>query len=919
MRIRTQLIASAALAALVTVLIVVGLVRVTRQAQAGLDEQAESQQVAREVANMLSLTSEFSVYGGDRAAAQWTTRYAQLVATVDHALQRRDPPAPQLVELRRTIDDLPPLFSKLRDIGQAPDSPLAQRRRDLLLERLLAETQEVVESRHRWAITIGDSQQRDQRRYTLMVLVAPAALLLLLISLSVFVARRVLAPLAHLKAAAAAMQDGDLTVRCANHHRDELGDAARAVDAMAQALQRQSAALRDSEHRLRMIADNLPALVAYIDSSETYRFTNAHYQQLFGKEANNYLGQTMRTVLGEAARNALEAHVAGVLRGERREFERHGMGLEPESTFMVNYIPEVNADGGVDGFYVMAMDITTRKQAELRQAASERLLVDITDNLPALVAYIDRQETYRFANRKYLEWLGVDPRSMIGRHVGEAVSPTFFETVRPQKAAALAGERVRWERQSTDAQGRDIHYLSDFIPNKDAHGAVLGFYALTIDITERRRAELAVTHSEQRLFELTNNMPALVGYFDMQERCQYANDTALRVLGLTRREVPGITLHAAQGESSYAQHLPHVRQVLAGRRTQFEGSVMLNGRQAHFRSHLIPDHSGDDGQQRGFYVMTFDITALKEAQHEQARIERQLRDITDNLPVLISYVDREERYVFLNATCKHWLGADSASLIGLTMAESMPPDMYEQRREFLHAALSGQRVEFNLDTVILGNLRSLQSVYIPDLQPDGSVAGIYTLSTDVSALKQVERQLTELAHADPLTELPNRRQFERRVVEGISRASRDGKPIAVMFLDIDAFKSINDNFGHATGDMVLKEFALRLKTAVRITDTAARLAGDEFVVLLEGLNAQGDAEQVAEKIVAAIRVPFATHGGTLAVTTSLGVAFCARPGPNTRLVACADEALYEAKAAGRNTYRLKSLEPEVTEYRGLPR
>ena len=178
MRIRTQLIASTVLAGLVTILIAVGLLYVTRNAQAGLNEQADSEQVALHVANMLSLTNEFTLYGSERAVAQWRARHAQLLAEIAQAMRRRTPPSPELVALQRDIGDLPSLFDKLVQIGQEPVTAPAQRRRDLLLERLLTETQEVVERRHRWSVEIGQAQQNDQRLYTAMVLTAPAALLL---------------------------------------------------------------------------------------------------------------------------------------------------------------------------------------------------------------------------------------------------------------------------------------------------------------------------------------------------------------------------------------------------------------------------------------------------------------------------------------------------------------------------------------------------------------------------------------------------------------------------------------------------------------------------------------------------------------------------------------------------------------------
>ncbi|MBT2326314.1 GGDEF domain-containing protein [Variovorax paradoxus] len=159
---------------------------------------------------------------------------------------------------------------------------------------------------------------------------------------------------------------------------------------------------------------------------------------------------------------------------------------------------------------------------------------------------------------------------------------------------------------------------------------------------------------------------------------------------------------------------------------------------------------------------------------------------------------------------------------------------------------------------------------------------------------------------DTLTDLPNRLAFSEYLPTAISRAERTGSALALMFLDIDSFKSINDTLGHAGGDGVLTEFARRLHDSVRSTDMVARLAGDEFVIVLENLSIEDSAALVAGKIVERIREPaFQIDGRLLEVTTSIGVAF-RRPtdGPITapELLAQADAALYDAKAAGRNRF-----------------
>ncbi len=536
---------------------------------------------------------------------------------------------------------------------------------------------------------------------------------------------------------------------------------------------------------------------------------------------------------------------------------------------------------------------------------SEKQLREITDNLPALIAYIGLDHRYEFANGKYRDWWALDPAAMVGRHVSDVLGPGAYGAIRGNLARALRGERLQWTGSSSRS-GTEAHYLAEYIPDIAADGTVRGCYALTVDITQRREAEMSVARSEQRLLDLTNSIPAMVGYFNMEEHCEYANDTGLKSQGLERSDMPGLTLRSALGEVNYAQHEPYVKEVLQGRRARFQGIVPFQGRSAYFQAHLIPDRL-DGGAQRGFYVMTFDVTAMKEAQNQQLKTEARLRAITDNLPVLISYIDQDERYRFVNQTLKNWLGIEPEAVIGRKVCEVIDPEFYEQRREYIHRALRGERVTFELQSNTQDVKRSLQNTYIPDIQSDGGVAGIYTLSTDVSALKTVELKLSQLVRVDTLTGLANRYQFNEVLPIALLRAARTGKGVALMFLDVDHFKSINDTHGHAAGDGVLREFAARLMRCVRATDTVARFAGDEFVVVLDGLNDESESQLVAEKIVAQTSLPFNLEGVTLDVTASVGVAYHAPVGgPVTAidLLARADKALYSAKRAGRNTYRM---------------
>lgn len=296
---------------------------------------------------------------------------------------------------------------------------------------------------------------------------------------------------------------------------------------------------------------------------------------------------------------------------------------------------------------------------------------------------------------------------------------------------------------------------------------------------------------------------------------------------------------------------------------------------------------------------------LQEAMTRQESSERRLRTIADNLPVLISYIDADQRLRFLNATFRSWMGMEPDQVLGRTLEEVVGPVLYAPRLQFLKGALAGVRQRFETRSESNGINRDLLTEYVPDIRPDGTVAGVYTLATDVSAFKQVERELDQLSRIDPLTGLPNRRQFESRLSESLARARRNERTLGLMFLDLDHFKRVNDSLGHAAGDVVLKVFADRVRGVIRETDQLCRLAGDEFVLILENLNEPNEAAAVAQKVLDAVMQPLTLQGQELRLSTSIGVA-CHVGGPESdaALLGRADDALYAAKAAGRGCWRM---------------
>jgi diguanylate cyclase (GGDEF)-like protein/PAS domain S-box-containing protein len=281
--------------------------------------------------------------------------------------------------------------------------------------------------------------------------------------------------------------------------------------------------------------------------------------------------------------------------------------------------------------------------------------------------------------------------------------------------------------------------------------------------------------------------------------------------------------------------------------------------------------------------------------------------VTDNLPVLISFVDADGVVKFCNATHEAWLGRPCSEIVGCHLHDVLGAAAYDEQRQQLGRALLGERVEFELALKLKGGLRHTRVSYVPRWSPDETITGVYALVMDMTAIKTVEQELVRLARFDALTGLPNRYQLNERLEQILFRSRQLRAAVALLFLDVDRFKLINDSLGHGVGDEVLKEVGRRIQRCVRATDVAARLAGDEFVVVLEGTRSADEARVVADKILDAMDEPFVVSAGSVPVSVSIGAAFVPDAATTpSRVLQLADSALYEAKASGRNTCRVAS-------------
>ena len=299
---------------------------------------------------------------------------------------------------------------------------------------------------------------------------------------------------------------------------------------------------------------------------------------------------------------------------------------------------------------------------------------------------------------------------------------------------------------------------------------------------------------------------------------------------------------------------------------------------------------------------------LTASRQQLRQSEDELRTITDNIPALVAFVDNEQRYRFVNRNYERWLGMKPEQMLGKTAQQIYGAGNYAALQPCLERALTGQTFEVDHRIVAVKGAvgRWFSIMYMPKVGADGVVSGIYILGSDITDRKEAENRAHFLAEHDELTTLPNRAAFQSAVTRALDACAREASQFAVIFVDVDRFKVINDTLGHAAGDRLLQTLAERMKQVVRGKDLVARMGGDEMCLLLHDVRDASHASEIAERVLAALKVPVELRSGMQHhVTVSAGVAIFPQDGTDVEtLLRHADIAMYRAKAAGRDGFAL---------------
>jgi diguanylate cyclase (GGDEF)-like protein/PAS domain S-box-containing protein len=540
------------------------------------------------------------------------------------------------------------------------------------------------------------------------------------------------------------------------------------------------------------------------------------------------------------------------------------------------------------------------------------------ENMPHGLCMFDDQQRLIVCNKRYGEMYGLTPeqtrsgttlRSILEARVAAGRSPEDGE-------AYIAGRLEEFARSG-----------SYHVVNKLRDGQVIaishepmpsgGWVAVHQDITEQHRSEECLNEVRQELILQRHaiDQAVIVAITDVRGRITYANDVFCRISGYSREELLGYD-HRILNSGTHSPEFFGVmyRRIAHGEIWRGEVCNKAKNGSLYWVDTTIVPQLDQNGKPTRYMAIRIDITArkaaenaLRESQREVVRKSQQLELALANISQGICMFDAEQKVVVRNELY--------ASMYGLSLDDTKPGttlrEILDRRIENdIYARDAADDYHWNLlasvtkPTHEVLNLNDGRAISI--FREPIPAGGWVTTHQDITERQRVEAQIMYIASHDVLTGLANRVVLHEHMEKAVARLQRDGNPFAILMLDLDRFKSINDSLGHPVGDGLLKAVAGRLLACARETDVVARLGGDEFAILMTVEKDQRTSAIImAERLLEAVAAPYDIDGHEINIGTSIGIALAPEHGAEVdRVIKNADLALYKAKSDGRSTYCL---------------
>ena len=541
----------------------------------------------------------------------------------------------------------------------------------------------------------------------------------------------------------------------------------------------------------------------------------------------------------------------------------------------------------------------------------------LLNKVPAMVAYWDHDLINRYANDAYARRFGLTPDQLLGMHVRELIGEEWYQRELPTIEAVLRGESQKFERTLPASKGDAMrHSLTELTPDI-VNDEVCGFTVHVSDITLLKGTYEELEGNTRYLKAILDNLFAYVALLDVNGAVLEVNKAPLDRAGFRREDVIGQYFYDAPWWTYQSDVRTRIMQSIERARQGYSDrfDIVANmGDEFQSLDFMISPVLDDQGN-----VIALIPTAVDVSYRKQVEVDLRIAATAFDSKAGILVTNADRKILRANRAFLDAMGYTHEEIIGkdprVFKSDKHTPDFYAGMWRSINETGSweGEIWDRCKDGRLIFRWLNITAI----ANEDGVVTHYVSTQTDITARKIAEEAVEHLAFYDPLTDLPNRRLLSDRLQQAQASFARTGKEGAILFIDLDNFKALNDTQGHDVGDLLLVQVAKRLKACVREGDTVARLGGDEYVVVLEDLDedpveAATQAKAVGKKILQALNKPYVLVGHEYRNTPSIGVTLLDDPQQSIEdILKQADIAMYQAKKSGRNT--LQFFDPRMQE------
>ena len=697
----------------------------------------------------------------------------------------------------------------------------------------------------------------------------------------------------------------------------------------------------EKAHRdLSDLTDNLSCAILEYDLAANCVFANETMARWLACGKESILGGTPRNRLDPDYTKLSGPYLQRAFKGEPGILET--TYLYPDGVtrnIQVEYTPKKDFSGNQVGVIVYITDISDLKTAQAQTEKAHRDLSDLADNLSCAIAEIDLNGICVFSNETNNRWLGSD--ELVGSSMVKVLNPEYLEESLPYYKRALAGETVTFETiySFPDRGCRDIHV--EYTPKWNTNGDLLGVILYVTDISDLKTAQAQTEKAHRDLSEMTDNLSCAIIEMDLEGRCAFINKVFADWFGKPPEELLGTKVRDTLPPESKSKSEPYYQRALKGERIYFEDRILYpTGIEREVSIEYTPKLN-PSGERVGIIIYSTDITERKQTERTLAKLYSitSTRELTTDqkinqilklgcehfgLPFGIISRIIEDHYSVIYAECPNGeipVGASfdlGETYCAHTLKADEPVAIAHTKQSDLagHPCYEKLQLETYIGVPLLVDGERYGTINFTASEPRERpfsqteqelirqfadwVGHEIAREQDHIALMEAQIRLERIASIDDLTGVLNRRAFMERASTEVARFRRTGRKFTAVMIDIDHFKSINDTFGHSTGDDVLKKFAAIISDALRAVDVFGRVGGEEFCIILDSTE-NDDALMVCERIRQQVAEQCRVDPITWDITCSMGLATVSKEDVEfSTLMQLADHALYKAKETGRN-------------------